>query len=97
MSGALSPKLPWEQAAPKWSSQINPLLALPLVNGQQISGIILAAGVPLVIYHSLGQLPQGWFVVDNIANSYIIRTQPFNSKTITLESSANTTIAIWIY
>lgn len=93
----LSPKLPWEQAGPRWASQLNPVLSNPLITGQQIDSIILAANTPLVVYHSLGQNPQGWIVVDNTANSYIIRTQPFNAQSITLESSADTVIAIWIY
>lgn len=94
---ALSTKLPWEQANAKWAAQLNPLLGLPIVNGQQISGIVLAATTPLAIYHSLGQAPQGWIVVDNSANAVLWRTQPLNAKTITLEASAATTISIWIY
>jgi hypothetical protein len=93
----LSSKLPWEQANPKWASQLNPILANPILNGQQIDGIILVSGTPLVVYHSLGQIPQGWFLVDNIAACEVYRTQAFNSKTITLEASANTTVSIWIY
>ncbi len=93
----LSTKLPWEQAAPRWASQLNPIIKNPLVTGQQINNILLLASIPTTIYHSLGQAPQGWIVVDNMVNAYIIRTQPFNAKSITLQSSADTTISIWIY
>lgn len=93
----LSPKLSWEQANPKWAAALNPLLALSLVNGQQIDGIILSAGVPFAVYHSLGQKPSGWFVVDTNAATTVFRTQPFSPKTLTLQSSANATISIWVY
>jgi hypothetical protein len=97
MANPLSTKLAWELANPKWASSLNPLLALPLVNGQQLDGIILVANKPQNINHSLGQLPKGWYIVDINAAATVYRTQPFNDKTITLESSANATISIWIY
>jgi hypothetical protein len=94
---ALPRNLPWPQADPKWAAQLDPLLANPLVNGRQIDDITLVANTPQIVYHSLGQLPQGWVVVDTNANAYIRRTQPFNTKTITLEASADAVISIWIY
>lgn len=82
---------------PKWKSQLDPVLANILSNGQLIQGIILAANTPLNINHSLGQLPNGWFPTDQTGFANLKRTQPFNTKTITLEASANTTISIWIF
>jgi len=97
MPNSLSPKLPWDLANPKWAAAINPVLAQPILNGQQIDSIALTASKAQAINHGLQQFPQGWFVVDNIANAVIWRTQPFNTTTITLEASATTTISIWIY
>lgn len=97
MAGNLSTKLDWSLANPKWAATLNPLLALPLVNGQQLDGIILVANTPQNVNHSLGQQPQGWFVVDSTGFANLKRTQPFNASTITLEASANTTVSIWIY
>ncbi len=94
---ALSTKLPWELAQTKWSSEINPVLALPILAGNQINNIPLAATTPKAVNHLLQRIPQGWLLVDNSANAVIWRTQPFNINTITLESSADTTVNIYIY
>lgn len=93
----LSTKLPWELAQTKWASSLNPILALPILSGNQIDNITLTASTPKVINHLLQRMPQGWFVVDNTANAVIWRTAAFNDLTITLESSANTVISIWVY
>lgn len=85
------------QLSTKWKAILDPVIANPLTQGQQISSISLAANVPTTVYHSLGQAPQGWFPVDNQASANVWRTQPFNNKTITLEASADTVISIWIY
>ncbi len=93
----LSSKLPWEQANTKWAAALNPLLANPIFMGVHIQDIVLAATTPKAINHLLQRMPQGWFVTDNTAISYIWRTKPFNDLTITLEASASTTISIWIF
>lgn len=95
--GFLSSKLPWDLAQTKWSATLNPIIALPILAGLQIDGINLKANKPQAINHLLQRIPQGWFVVDNTANTSIWRTQGFNPLTITLESSADTTISIWIF
>jgi hypothetical protein len=93
----LSSKLPWELANPKWAAALNPFLGLPILNGNMVTSIAMTASKPLAINHLLGRTPQGWFLMDNAANAVVWRTQPFNSNTITLESSANTTISIWVF
>ena len=97
MAGNLSQHLPWELARTKWAATLNPVLSLPILGGQQITGISLSAAVPKEIPHSLGQIVQGWILVDNNAASTIHRTQPLNAKTITLQASINSIISIWIY
>ncbi len=93
----LSAKLPWELANPKWASEINPILSMPILNGNMVSEVRLAATTPLAINHLLGRLPQGWFLTDNSANAVIWRTKAFSQYTITLEASAATTISFWIF
>lgn len=95
--GILSTKLPWELAQTKWSSQINPVLALPMLNGNMISTISLVTSTPQAINHLLQRKPQGWFLMDNTADAVVWRSAPFNDLSITLESSANTTISIWVF
>lgn len=93
----LSTKLPWDLAQTKWSSTLNPIISLPILQGNQIADIALIASTPKVINHLLQRMPQGWFLVDNTANAVVWRAQPLNNLNITLESSADTTISIWIY
>ena len=93
----LSTKLPWELAQTKWASILNPLLAIPFLKGNAVKDISLTANTPKVINHLLQRMPQGWFLTDNVADADIWRSAALNSLTITLESSANTTISIWIY
>jgi len=93
----LSTKLPWDLAQPRWAAILNPILGIPLLDGNQISNVTLTASTPLVINHLLQRMPQGWFLTDNTANAVIWRAAALNDLTITLESSANTTISFWIY
>lgn len=95
--GLLSTKLPWELAQTKWPATLNPIIALPILQGNQIDDIILKANVAQAINHLLQQTPQGWLIVDNIADAVIWRPANWNKNTITLESSADTTISIWVY
>jgi hypothetical protein len=101
--GNLSPKLPWDLANPRWASQINPLFGIvegltsqPLLQGYQISGIVLAATTPLTINHTLGVVPAGWFLVDINASAAVWRVS-WTPYQITLEASAAATVSIWIY
>lgn len=85
-----------------WPSLIDPVLQDPtnngiLLNGANNAGIALAASKPLAINHLLSRMQQGWIVVDNSANSVVWRTQPFNDKTLTLESSADTTVKLLVF
>ena len=93
----LAINLPLALMQTRWASQLNPIIANPLINGQQIDNIILTANTPLKINHNLQQLPNGWLIVDKTSFADVKRTQPFSTSTITLESSANTQISIWIY
>ena len=93
----LPKQLPWSQATNQWPAILNPIIANPLVNGRQIDKIVLKANTPLIVDHSLGQLPQGFIQVDQNAGVLAYRTQPFNVKTITLEATANVTISIWVF
>jgi hypothetical protein len=93
----LSTKLPWDLAQTRWASILNPVIATPILNGNQISDIVLKASIPLAVNHLLQRMPQGWILTDNTANAVIWRSAALNNLTITLESSADTTISIWVY
>lgn len=93
----LSTKLPWELAQTKWAADINPILGLPILAGNQINSIPLTANVPKVINHLLQRMPQGWFLVDTNANATIWRSALWTNTTLTLEASANVTISVYVY
>ena len=93
----LSSKLTWDLAQTKWSATLNPVLAIPFLSGNQIFNIVLTASTPKVINHLLQRMPQGWFLTDNQADAVVWRSAAFNSLTITLEASANTTISFWVF
>lgn len=93
----LSSKLPWELANPKWAASLNPVLAIPILNGNQINNVNLVANTPLAINHLLQRKQQGWILTDNTADAVVWRTAEFNQYTLTLESDADTTISIWVF
>ncbi len=93
----LSTKLDWELANPKWAATLNPILALPILSGNKIDNIVLLQGVPKVVNHLLQRMPQGFILLDNTSNSSIWRTAPFNDLTMTLESTFDNTISIWVF
>lgn len=97
MATPLSSNMPWDLANNIWAQALNPILGNMMIQGKMISGIALTASTAKVINHGLGRMMTGWWVVDNTANCTVWRTQNLNTKTITIESSADTTIALWVF
>lgn len=94
---SLPTQLPLTLMQTQWKSQIDPLLANPIFPGILLSNISMTGSQPLVINHLLSRKMQGWFVVDNMADAVIWRTQPLNAITLTLEASADTIISLWVF
>jgi hypothetical protein len=80
-----------------WKAAITPVIQNEINQGLLLTNITLLANTPLAINHMLSRLQIGWQLSDITANSTVWRTQPFNDKTLTLESSANTTINVWVF
>jgi hypothetical protein len=80
-----------------WKAAITPVIQNELNQGLLITNVALSANTPLAINHMLSRLQIGWQLTDITTNSNIWRTQPFNSSTLTLESSADTTISLWVF
>lgn len=93
---ALSQKLAWALANPKWASELNPLLSNPLNNVSILTNIVLQSGNN-TINHLLGRLQQGWVIVDIQGAAAIYRSAPFNTTTLVLNSSAPVTLSIGVY
>jgi hypothetical protein len=81
----------------QWAALLNPVLANPILQGLQLTGIKLLANTPFVINHLLSRNQIGYFITDITSNANVWRTAPLNNKTLTLEASANTTLALWVY
>jgi hypothetical protein len=91
-------KLSLPQTQIQWAAAINPVLGNPIINGLQLVNIALINGTT-VLNHMLGRNMLGWFItdIDGAAEIYKPKTAPFNSKTLTLVSSAAVTANIWVY
>jgi hypothetical protein len=81
---------------PKWKSQLDPVIANLLLNGQQINDVDLSTS-DTVIPHNLGQVPQGWLLADQNTNATVFRTQPMTNSSITLQATSACTVNLWIY
>lgn len=93
---ALSPKLEWSLANPKWAAELNVFLANPVNAISILSNISLIMG-DNVINHGLQQKQQGWVITDQQGVASIYRSQPFNSINLTLTSSAAVTVSIGVF
>ena len=77
------------------ASTFNPLLKLSILDYVPIQDVkVTAAGVD--VEHLLARKPLGWYVVDNTADARVWRTD-WNERSITLRSSADTTISIIVF
>lgn len=82
-----------------WSSQLNVLLANPLVNGRLIQNVVLASGSN-TINTLLARKLQGYLVVLKDANVTIYDTQttnPMPDKTLQLVSSGPATVTLYVF
>lgn len=82
-----------------WSSQINPVLNLPINQGLLLKDISIVSGNN-TISHKLGRKLQGWFLVRQRGPALIYDEQDSNlypDLTLILNSSANVTIDLFVF
>ena len=96
MAAPLSPKLDWPLANPLWAQILNGVISCPVIQGNALTDISLVANTPKTLNHGLGRLQQGVFITP-FGNAVVWVSQPFNSSTITLTSSANVLVNLWNY
>lgn len=80
----------------KYRSILNPVLAIPMLDGLQLTDVDLISGVT-VIPHRLARKMQGWIITDQNASAVIYRSQPLNDKFLTLTSNAQVRVSLWVY
>lgn len=93
---ALPTNMSWEMADNLWATQINPFLALPILKGIMLADVTLKVG-DNNINTLLARKQQGWLVVDKTGVATVYRSKPFNSTTLTLNSSAPVTVSLWVF
>lgn len=82
-----------------WSTDLNPVLANPLVNGRLIQNVTLTTGAN-IINHGLSRKLQGYLVVLKSANESIYDTQttnPMPAKTLQLVASGAVTVTLYVF
>jgi hypothetical protein len=95
-------QLPQNQTLPqmqsKWKSQLDPVLANLLVQGQLLTNISLINGTTAV-NHKLGRNIQGWFLVSPkaAATVYQASQQPNPTLILTLISNAAVITDLWVF
>src|SRR5665213_2814390 len=80
----------------QWKSILDPVVANPIVQGAQLTGIALTTG-QTTVPHKLGRVQQGWFITDINAAATVYRTGDFNASNMVLTASAGCSVAIWVY
>lgn len=81
----------------KWRSELNPLLSEPILSGNLLKNITLVAAHSNVINTGLARTQQGWIITDLNASSTIYRSAPFNATTLTLITSADCIVNLWVF
>lgn len=94
--GLLSTQLPFPQLLTKWSSVLNPLISNPLNSVTILPRVSLVTGKN-VINTLLGTMQTGWIILDIDAPVTVYRSEPFNTKTLTLTSSGDASILIGVF
>lgn len=79
----------------KWSSQLNVILALPILNGTELKNIALSGQT--VINHKLGRKMQGYIITDLDTSAIVYRSASFNDTTLVLTTSTPCLVTLWVY
>jgi hypothetical protein len=95
----LAQNLTLPQMQTKWASQLNPVLANLLVQGQMLMDQKLNNGVTIV-NHKLGRDLIGWFIVGINGAATVYDNQATNQTpqlTLNLTSNAAVTVNLWVF
>jgi hypothetical protein len=95
----LPQKLPLELMQTSWASELNPVLANPLVQGQLLKSVSLVAGQNIV-NHKLGRALQGWVVTRIRASATLYDQQDANKTpglTLVLQASAPVVVDLYVF
>lgn len=80
------------------ANALNPLLAIPLVDGNLISQYVLKAGSVNLVPHGLGRKPKLWFVAGQNGNNTVWETPSLTTtQFLALNTTPSTqTVNLWV-
>jgi hypothetical protein len=78
------------------AATLNDITLRPLLDGFLLTNITLTTGVDNQINHKLGRTLQMWSVVRKNANANVWEVASATSTILTLRTSANVTISLWV-
>lgn len=73
------------------------VLTCPLLNGQLIEGVVLRLGQDTVINHALKRQARGYLITRRRAESGAVFDREMTATSITLHSSSNATVDLWVF
>ena len=95
----LPQKLDLPQMQTKWATQLDPIIANPILNGTQLKSVSLVTGTNTV-NHLLGKKLSGWIVTRIRASATLYDTQDTNQTpqlTLVLVASAPCVVDLLVY
>lgn len=75
---------------------VRALEALPILRGRLLTSQAVGTS-STAIYHNLGRVPVGWFIVRKLASVTVYETGTATSTTLNLISSSAATLDIWVF
>ncbi len=80
---------------------LDPLAALPIAQGQQLTGVALAGGVTTNVAHGLGRPISGWFVTRQVGAGLVNEPSGVVNRSpellLWLAASAPVVVDLWVY
>ena len=79
------------------NDQFSQVAQVPFINGVKLSSVSLITGQANTINTSLGRKASGYMVISKSANADVWNDAISSSNQITLYSSANVTVDLWVF
>lgn len=81
---------------------VDPVLAVPLLQGRLVSSIAVTAGTPVTIFHQLGRPYVGYFVTRAVGAAGISLYETASSanntaSTLVVTPTGSGTISLWVF
>lgn len=92
----LPQKLPYDLMLTNWATQLDPLIKSPINQGNLVTNVKIKTGVN-VINHKLSRKQVGYFIADITGPALLYRTADFNNLTLTLTSTGDCMISLWVF